>query len=155
MVVLLITTQSSDAGTPAQADMVTLFCDGAIVIDCPLASEITEEKKSSIRRSLNVFDEILFWLGAEVVFCVAIGTHAVERQFADNEITQQVSISIIDVLMLLDEPLFLLVVVGAGLLDNVEVPVSEEDGGKVVVELTIVTVVIGDDEVWEALVAVF
>lgn len=117
------------------------------MIDCPLASEITEEKKSSIRRSLNVFDEILFWLGAEVVFCVAIGTHAVERQFADNEITQQVSISIIDVLMLLDEPLFLLVVVGAGLLDNVEVPVSEEDGGKVVVELTIVTVVIGDDEV--------
>jgi hypothetical protein len=121
--------------------------DGAIVIDCPLASEITEEKKSSIRGSLNVFDEILFWLGAKVVFCVAIGTHPVERQFADNEIIQQVSINIVDVLMLLDEPLFLLVVVGAELLDNVEVPISEEGGGKVVVELTIVAVVVGADEV--------
>lgn len=48
--------------------------------------------------------------------------------------------------MLLDEPLFLLVVVGAELLDDVEVPLSEEDGGNVVVELTTVTVVIGDDE---------
>jgi hypothetical protein len=68
MVVPSITTQSSDAGTPAQADMVTLFCAEAVVIDCPLASEITEEKKSSIRGSLNVFDETLFWLGADVVF---------------------------------------------------------------------------------------
>jgi hypothetical protein len=38
--------------------------DGAAVIDCPLPSEITEERKSSIRWSLNVFDEMLFWLGA-------------------------------------------------------------------------------------------
>jgi hypothetical protein len=147
MVVLLITTQSSDAGTPAQADMVTLFCDGAIVIDCPLASEITEEKKSSIRGSLNIFDEMLFWLGAEVVSCDAIGEHPIERQFADNDTIQQVSISIVDVLMLLDEPLFVLVVVGAELLDDAKVPASEEDGGNVVVVLTTVTVVRGADEV--------
>jgi hypothetical protein len=122
--------------------------DGADVIDCPLASEITEEKRSSIRGSLNVFDEILFWLGAEIVFCGAIGEHPIDRQFADNEIIQQVSINIIDVLMLLDEPLFLLVVVGAELLGDTEV-----DG--VTVALTTVTVVRGTDVVSEVLVSVF
>jgi hypothetical protein len=149
VVVPSITRQSGDA--PVQVDMEILpktpFPGGAFVIDCPLAIEIIEEKKSSIRGSLNVFDEILFWLGAEVVFCDAIGEHPIERQFADNEIIQQVSINIIDVLMLLDEPLFLLVVVGVELLDDAEVPVSEEDGGNVVVALTTVAVVRGTDEV--------
>jgi hypothetical protein len=148
MVVPSTTRQSGDA--PVQVDIEILpktrGWDGAVVIDCPLASEITEEKKSSIRGSLNVFDEILFWFGAEVVFCDAIGEHPIETLFADNEIIQQVSINIIDVLMLLDEPL-LLVVIGAELLDDAEVPVSEEDGGNVVVALTTVTVVRGTDEV--------
>jgi hypothetical protein len=82
--------------------------DEAAVMEVPLANEITEEKKSNIRGRLNVFDETLFCVGGEGVFCDITGRHPGpgERQFADNDTTREVNISIVDALMLLDEPLF-------------------------------------------------